>query len=103
MNLKEWLIVENPEEQREPYINIKEDKSDVLEEWPKAKFFTFKDYQDKEVVADLMIQIIGSELEGANFSQVQGLETKLYQELIKGGISKVVAAEAIWEAFKDLC
>lgn len=102
MNLKEWLIVESPEEQENAYLIIKDDKSYILEEWPNAKFFKFKDYQDKGVVADLMIQVIGSDLENANYSQCGGLEEKLYRNMIKAGISKVVAADVIFESFKDL-
>lgn len=74
-------------------------KNDIKEEWPNAKWFEIEDYPDKDMVADFIVQIIGSELENANWHRVNGIQDEIYSNLVKAGVDKMIAAKSLFDAF----
>lgn len=101
-DLEGWLVVIFDEHSSGLYWRDHwESSKKYYEKEPPIAIVSANDY-DKNKLADLIMDKIGEDLEGANAHSINGIQDTIYQHLVRGGVNKLDAAIAIYEGFKNI-
>lgn len=102
MSLDDYVVAVISKRNHYLVYNQDNDKSYVLEEWPKAKFVKLDDYPDKNKLADMIIEETENELTSANRHSISSLPTELYSGLIKICDNRLEIAKIIFNNFYNI-
>lgn len=76
-------------------------RKDFAEEYPDLVVYPAEGY-DRDKLAGAIMQFIENELENANRHSINGCQNYIYKHLVTNGVDKFLAAEAIYEGFREL-
>ena len=106
MDLTDYIVLVTGVDDAGPWLHKKDEQDqlekDFREEYPNMIFASANEFENKEELSEAIMQMISSDLENANYHSINGIQDTIYTELVKRGVNKFDAAEAIYEGFRNL-